>query len=71
MFNLNIGSFRDDVVTIKLFNMLGNVIFEEKDIPVNEKLSRQINVSNQPSGIYFMTVKGKESTTTQKVLIKK
>jgi len=71
IFTLNVGSFRDDVVTIKLFNMLGNVIYEENDMPVNEKLSRQINLSNKPEGIYFMTVKGKESTTTQKVLIKK
>jgi PKD repeat protein len=71
LFNLNIVSFRNDVVTFKLFNMLGNVIFEEKDIPVNDKLNRQINLSNQPDGIYFMTVKGKESTTTQKVLIKR
>ena len=71
IFTLNIGSFRDDIVTVKLFNLLGNVIFEEKDMPVNEKLSRQINLSNQPNGIYFMTVKGKVSTSTQKVLIKK
>ena len=71
IFNLNIGSFRDDVVTVKLFNMLGNVIYDEKDIPVNGKLNRQLNLSNQPEGIYFMTVKGKESTTTQKVLIRK
>jgi hypothetical protein len=70
-FALNIGSFRDDVVTVKLFNMLGNVIFEEKNIPVNEKISRQLNLSNQPEGIYFMTVNGKKSTINQKVLIRK
>lgn len=71
IFNLNIGSFRDDIVAIKLFNMLGNLIFEENNIPVNDKLIHPVNLNNQPEGIYFLTVKGKETTLTKKVLIQK
>jgi PKD repeat protein len=70
-FDLNIGSFRDDVVNVRILNMLGSTIFEEKDIQLNEKISRQVDLSNQPQGIYFLTVKGKESTMTQKVVIRK
>jgi hypothetical protein len=51
--------------------MLGNKVFERNNIPVEEKLSLPVNITNQPEGIYFMTVKGKESTLTMKVVIRK
>jgi PKD repeat protein len=70
-FNLNINSFRNDIVSINLFNMLGSTIFEKNNIPVDGKLTLPVNLTNQPDGIYFLTLKGKESSLTMKVLIRK
>jgi PKD repeat protein len=70
-FNLNINSFRNDIISVNLFNMLGNTIFEKNNISVDGKLTFPVNLTNQPDGIYFLTLKGKESSVTMKVLIRK
>jgi hypothetical protein len=71
MFKLNIRSMKDEVVNIRLLNTLGSIVYEHQGIQVNEKLGIDLNMSNLPGGIYFMNIKGKESTLTQKVLIRK
>jgi hypothetical protein len=51
--------------------MLGNTVFEKNNMTVADKLVLPVNLSGQHDGIYFLTVKGKESTMTRKIVIRK
>lgn len=55
-------------VKIKLTNLLGALIYEEKaNFSSKEKLS--INVANNPKGIYFLTVESNNEKVTKKIVI--
>ena len=70
-FTVTISSFSGDQVDLQLFNMLGNSIYQEKGIVVTGRIVRSIEIPDQTDGIYFLTVKGKESVKTIKVVVKR
>jgi hypothetical protein len=51
----------NDVVDVKLFDVLGKQIFTTKD--------NQLDVSNFTNGVYFIQVQTNTSTTTQKIMV--
>lgn len=53
--------------TFKLINALGVVVLEKQTNAVNTKLS----LENQPNGMYFVQLKGSNSTVLTKKIIKK
>jgi len=70
-FNLNISAPGDNAVNILIMNSMGSVIYTENNVHVKDQLTRKLNFSNQPDGIYFAIVKGKNSSTIRKVIILK
>jgi PKD repeat protein len=70
-FNVSISSFNGDLVELSVLNMLGKPIYRESGVYVSEKASRFVDISNQPDGIYFLIIKGKDSTVTKKVILNK
>ena len=59
--NNKIISDANDVLDVKLFDVLGKQIFASKQ--------NQIDVSNLPDGVYFIQVQTNTSTTTQKIMV--
>jgi PKD repeat protein len=58
----------NDTYSVKLTNLLGSVIFEEKSIVGStEKVS--VNIANQPKGVYFLTVENKNEKVTKKFIV--
>jgi PKD repeat protein len=70
-FRIALHSLKGDVVSIRILNTLGSPVYQASDIPVNESLVHTVNLPGQPDGIYFLNVKGKESSLTQKIIIRK
>lgn len=65
--NVSVSS-ASQVVKIKLTNVLGAVVYEQKAASIGkEKLS--INVANNPKGIYFLTVESNNEKVTKKIVI--
>ena len=71
IFKVIIGSFKVDIVSMRLFSTVGTVVYEEKNIPVDEKSVKTIDISDLKEGIYFLSVKGEKTTMTKKVIIRK
>ena len=63
IFTLNVKAKN---VIIEIMNTTGQVIFTKTNVNTNE----QINLSNNPKGIYFVTVISNETVTTQKVIVR-
>jgi len=70
-FILNISNVQQDQVNIQVYNMVGNTVYQETNIPVNGSLKKNVNLTNLSQGIYFLKVKGSETTLTQKIMIQR
>jgi len=71
IFTINISSAMQDSFSIQIYNMVGTCVYQDINIPLNGNVNRQIRLSDLPQGIYFLKIKGNETTVTQKVIIQK
>jgi hypothetical protein len=58
-------------VCIKVMNAIGLTVFEEKNINVAISRIRLLNLSDQPDGVYILTIYDKLQVTSQKIVIRK
>jgi len=61
----------NDVVDITIVNLLGKLVYSETGIQLNENIVKQLNTQSIADGIYYLTVKGKETNLTEKLVIRK
>lgn len=71
IFTADITSFKEDLISVKLFNTTGTVVYEENNIPANDRLIRNFNLSAQPDGVYFLRIIGKMATLSKKIIVQK
>lgn len=67
----NIGQFilliqRKEPASIYIYNLLGKVVYQKDNI-ISPKLN--INISNQPAGVYFVKIQSEEQIITKKIII--
>jgi len=73
--NPNDGLFTLEVLSrvkqteIAIYDMLGKLVYLNKNIPAGNKFQESIDLSNQPKGLYFLTIKNGEQVYTQKVML--
>jgi hypothetical protein len=58
-------------VSVKIANALGIVVFEEKDINVSASQSKTMDLSNQPKGVYMLTIDDGQQVSSEKIVIRK
>ena len=61
---LNVGGL-NGATTLEVFNLLGQKVYSRYE-PVNSE--ETIDISSQPTGVYFVVVKGTDGIITGKVL---
>jgi hypothetical protein len=71
IFKITAGSFMGDRISLSVFNPVGNVVYEERDLPVDGKTVMMIDLSSLGDGIYFLRVRGEKGTVTRKLVIRK
>lgn len=57
-----------DTYKVKLTNILGSVVYEEKALKNSGELT-VINLTNKPKGVYFLTVESNNEKVTKKIVI--
>ena len=62
---LNIQTKHTFATSIKIYNLIGELVFSEDNLIPNNQISLQ-----QPSGIYMVIVKSMNSTSISKLIIK-
>ncbi len=65
-FYIDINTQSNELIEIKIENMLGEIV-SNTVTSQNEKI--QINLSNFKNGLYFITVKQNNNSTTQKIIV--
>ena len=70
-FTLSLESARQDLAKLTVVDMIGNRVYDEKNIPIKGLVSKTIDLTTLPDGIYFLKVTGEEVTIARKLIIKR
>ncbi|MBL4651379.1 MAG: T9SS type A sorting domain-containing protein [Flavobacteriales bacterium] len=69
---INLGAIVQDYQNVELliFSTLGNLVYSEQR-KLTSNFNTQIDLSNQPTGLYFVTLKTESETITKKIALTK
>ena len=60
-----------DIVDVKLYGVTGKLMYSKDEVNLGGTANLQIDATHLPGGIYYLTVKGDEVNSTEKVEIRK
>lgn len=69
-FNIQFNTNEPDVISIKLFNSLNELIWVMNDISIYHKYDQQVQLENHLPGIYFIQIIGKRLHSSHIVILK-
>lgn len=74
--NPNNGNFKvkfnleqNDVITLKVYNALNKIVFEENNISVIQSFAKDLKLDNLTKGIYYLHIDGKLTNLIKKLVI--
>jgi len=67
---LNLNT-RSSNVSIRVFNMMGNRVYELNGLPVAGKMVKTIDLEHLQQGVYILSITDDNATITRKVMIRK
>ena len=70
LFTAILASPSAEIFTIRVFNNIGILVFEKKDVQVNGTANQTIDLRPVPSGIYTVTFTSGTSQVVRKIMIK-
>jgi len=69
-FTLNLSAVKDQVTNVKIMNMVGGVVYQEKAAQ-NASFNQNINLSNLSEGVYTLRIQTNNGEIVKKMVIKK
>lgn len=66
IFHIDVSNFTGDEINVRLFNLMGEIVFTENYIQTD---IMQIDVSNLPKGNYIIKINSDEKTAVEKIII--
>jgi hypothetical protein len=70
-FTAAITSSVPETFTIAIYNAIGQRIYELKDIPVQGRTEREIDLRPIPEGLYMVVFENKQKTITKRILVQR
>jgi len=70
-FTLRISSALSQKADVLIYNSLGIVVYEENGIQIKGDYLKKMDISNQPNGVYTLTVKSNSGNFIEKIIINK
>jgi PKD repeat protein len=68
-FTLEINASTPDIISMKVYNTVNAVVFEQESIHINGAFKNQFDLGDLPNGIYFMVLEGEKENYLQKLVI--
>ena len=69
-FTLDLSSVKSQITNVKVINMVGGVVFQEK-VAQNASFNQNINLSNLSEGVYTILIQTTNGDMVKKMIIKK
>jgi len=70
-FTIEINSKTPEIISIKVFDLLGTMVYENNNIVNSSNYTNTIDLSFLSNGIYYLKVQGDYKNITKKIIIKK
>ncbi len=70
-FTLELNAQGPDKLSLKIYNSVQTLVYEENGILVDGAFNKQFDLGNLPNGIYFMVLEGSNGQHLQKLVIRK
>jgi hypothetical protein len=70
-FTLKINLNSSDVVNIKIYNVLNEVVFIKSNVETSQKFVQKVNLNDFAKGLYYLQITGSETNIVKKVIIQK
>ena len=70
-FNLNLDGLSSDKVNIGIYNMVGKLVYQFEGTNSNGTLTKDIQLNDTSSGVYFIKVAAADQIITKKIIITK
>ncbi len=70
VFSVKINAAMAEGVDLKVFNNIGKVVHEQSDILIKDNYSLDIDLTNQPKGMYYVYIVTKGNRYVKKVIIR-
>jgi PKD repeat protein len=68
---LNIVADMFNTAELKVIDAMGKVVYQQSNIQVNGSLTKEIDLTGYPQGIYFITVSGDDKQVSKKIFLRK
>ncbi len=69
-FTIKAGIEINESVDLRIYSTLNKIVFEEKNIDVNQDFNKNINLSNLAKGIYYVHITGSKTDIVKKIIIR-
>ena len=71
IFRIQLGSAKDEVVDIAIYNTMGTLVYAEEGVTINHWMDKNISIPTAPNGLYILNIQGDQSVWTGKIVINK
>jgi PKD repeat protein len=68
-FTLELNSGKNIVADVTISNMLGNTVYELKNLNINGQFTRNIKLENAAPGAYFLTLRNGETKIIKQIIV--
>ena len=70
-FSLVLNTGDQTNINIRIYNVLGSVVYSERDVNIFNKLIKTLDLSSLPGGIYHLRVDGKKGSAIKRIIIER
>jgi PKD repeat protein len=70
-FSLTLNTTGQETLDITVYDIIGTIVYQENNITCNDHLTKTINLTALPEGVYFLRAKGHNKMVSRKVIIRK
>jgi len=67
LFKIALGSEFDQEVSVKIYNLLGDIVYNKEDVNTNGTYN--LDLQHVEKGIYYVSIKGEKQTIIKKIMI--
>jgi hypothetical protein len=68
-FNVSITNTSDESYSIRVYNNLGVMIYDEGKVDVNGSLNKVVDIRPVPNGMYTVIISSEQETIVRKIII--
>jgi hypothetical protein len=68
VFSIEMNNKHKDIINIQVFDVMNRIIYQQREIIPEGRIEKQIDLNNNPSGLYNLIVTGSNNTFVRRII---